>query len=170
MIPSIGELISQCYQSCFSDKFCTSWQTVTACAAGFWSRPMINNYQGPLDKKMAHNLRIGPPSRPVVRCDSSHLVRRLSVSPVTRSLASILSEVMMYVSIIGLQVWLVVEMIYCYRKIAAAGEEALRESAWVTHNTALENQHTQQQQTHKQTNKTGPWLSASKLCFYLICS
>lgn len=24
---------------------------------------MINNYQGPLDKKMAHNLRIGPPSR-----------------------------------------------------------------------------------------------------------
>lgn len=65
----------------------------------------------------------------MVRCDSSHLVRRLSVSPVTRSLASILSEVMMYVSIIGLQVWLVVEMIYCYRKIAAAGEEALRESA-----------------------------------------
>lgn len=84
-----------------------------------------------MDKKMAHNLRIGPPSRPVVRCDSSHLVlvRRLSVSPVTRSMASILSEVMMYVSIIGLQVWLVVEMIYCYRKIAAAGEEALRESA-----------------------------------------
>ncbi|XP_059194924.1 sodium channel, voltage-gated, type I, beta a isoform X2 [Centropristis striata] len=51
------------------------------------------------------------------------------VSQVTRGMASILSEVMMYVSIIGLQVWLVVEMIYCYRKIAAAGEEALRESA-----------------------------------------
>ncbi|KAK7886976.1 hypothetical protein WMY93_026597 [Mugilogobius chulae] len=47
----------------------------------------------------------------------------------TRGLASILSEVMMYVSIIGLQFWLAVEMIYCYRKIAAAGEEALRESA-----------------------------------------
>ncbi|XP_037309018.2 sodium channel, voltage-gated, type I, beta a [Pungitius pungitius] len=47
----------------------------------------------------------------------------------TRGLASILSEVMMYVSIIGLQVWLVIEMIYCYRKISAAGEEALRESA-----------------------------------------
>uniref|UniRef100_A0A8C2ZJ71 Sodium channel regulatory subunit beta-3 n=1 Tax=Cyclopterus lumpus TaxID=8103 RepID=A0A8C2ZJ71_CYCLU len=53
----------------------------------------------------------------------------LSVSLVTRGLASILSEVMMYVSIIGLQVWLVIEMIYCYRKISAAGEEALRESA-----------------------------------------
>lgn len=48
---------------------------------------------------------------------------------VTRGMASIFSEVMMYVSIIGLQVWLVVEMIYCYRKISAAGEEALRESA-----------------------------------------
>lgn len=51
------------------------------------------------------------------------------VPRLTRGLASILSEVMMYVSIIGLQLWLVVEMIYCYRKIAAAGEEALRESA-----------------------------------------
>ncbi|XP_034553351.1 sodium channel, voltage-gated, type I, beta a [Notolabrus celidotus] len=51
------------------------------------------------------------------------------VPQLTRGLASILSEVMMYVSIIGLQLWLVVEMIYCYRKIAAAGEEALRESA-----------------------------------------
>ncbi|KAG7469042.1 hypothetical protein MATL_G00124460 [Megalops atlanticus] len=51
------------------------------------------------------------------------------VAKATRGMASILSEVMMYVSIIGLQVWLVVEMVYCYRKIAAAGEEALRESA-----------------------------------------
>uniref|UniRef100_A0A3Q2YY86 Sodium channel regulatory subunit beta-3 n=1 Tax=Hippocampus comes TaxID=109280 RepID=A0A3Q2YY86_HIPCM len=47
----------------------------------------------------------------------------------TRGTASIVSEVMMYVSIIGLQVWLLIEMIYCYRKIAAAGEEALREAA-----------------------------------------
>ncbi|XP_030606123.1 sodium channel, voltage-gated, type I, beta a isoform X2 [Archocentrus centrarchus] len=51
------------------------------------------------------------------------------VPRLTRGMASILSEVMMYVSIIGLQFWLVVEMIYCYRKISAAGEEALRESA-----------------------------------------
>ncbi|XP_026861112.2 sodium channel, voltage-gated, type I, beta a isoform X1 [Electrophorus electricus] len=54
----------------------------------------------------------------------------LNVVPkATRGTASILSEVMMYVSIIGLQLWLLVEMVYCYRKIAAAGEEALRESA-----------------------------------------
>ncbi|XP_061737888.1 sodium channel, voltage-gated, type I, beta a [Nerophis ophidion] len=51
------------------------------------------------------------------------------VPRVTRGMASIMSEVMMYVSIIGLQLWLLVEMIYCYRKISAAGEEALRESA-----------------------------------------
>ncbi|XP_077577272.1 sodium channel regulatory subunit beta-1-like isoform X1 [Stigmatopora nigra] len=47
----------------------------------------------------------------------------------TRGWASILSEVMMYVSIVGLQLWLLVEMVYCYRKISAAGEEALRENA-----------------------------------------
>lgn len=52
----------------------------------------------------------------------------ISVSSGKRGLASILSEVMMYVSITGLQLWLVVEMIYCYRKISAAGEETLRES------------------------------------------
>lgn len=51
------------------------------------------------------------------------------VCAATRGTASIVSEVMMYVSIIGLQLWLLIEMIYCYRKIAAAGEEALREAA-----------------------------------------
>lgn len=61
--------------------------------------------------------------------DNTSFLMRLFVPLETRGLASILSEVMMYVSIIGLQLWLVVEMIYCYRKIAAAGEEALRESA-----------------------------------------
>ncbi|XP_076004550.1 sodium channel, voltage-gated, type I, beta a [Genypterus blacodes] len=50
------------------------------------------------------------------------------VKRLTRGMASILSEVMMYVTIIGLQFWLLVEMIYCYKKIAAAGEEALREN------------------------------------------
>lgn len=75
-------------------------------------------------------------SRKLIYSETFHLEREyekefvMNVVPrLTRSMASILSEVMMYVSIIGLQVWLVVEMIYCYRKIAAAGEEALRESA-----------------------------------------
>lgn len=61
--------------------------------------------------------------------NASKIVKMKVVPKLTRGMASILSEVMMYVSIIGLQFWLLVEMIYCYRKIAAAGEEALRESA-----------------------------------------
>ncbi|XP_064204007.1 sodium channel subunit beta-1-like [Anguilla rostrata] len=60
---------------------------------------------------------------------ASKLIHLTVVAKATRGTASIVSEVMMYVSIIGLQLWLLVEMIYCYRKISAAGEEALRESA-----------------------------------------
>lgn len=59
----------------------------------------------------------------------SKVVHLTVVGKATRGTASIVSEVMMYVSIIGLQLWLLIEMIYCYRKIAAAGEEALREAA-----------------------------------------
>ncbi|XP_036948881.1 sodium channel, voltage-gated, type I, beta b [Acanthopagrus latus] len=59
----------------------------------------------------------------------SKVVHLTVVRKATRGTASIVSEVMMYVSIIGLQVWLLIEMIYCYRKISAAGEEALREAA-----------------------------------------
>uniref|UniRef100_A0A3Q2C9T7 Uncharacterized protein n=1 Tax=Cyprinodon variegatus TaxID=28743 RepID=A0A3Q2C9T7_CYPVA len=61
----------------------------------------------------------------IFMCDSVSVF----LSAANRTTASIVSEVMMYVSIIGLQVWLLIEMIYCYRKIAAAGEEALREAA-----------------------------------------
>ncbi|XP_068098028.1 sodium channel subunit beta-1 [Hyperolius riggenbachi] len=46
-----------------------------------------------------------------------------------RDVASIVSEIMMYVLIVVLTIWLVVEMVYCYRKIAAAGEEAALENA-----------------------------------------
>ncbi|XP_031696167.1 sodium channel subunit beta-1 [Anarrhichthys ocellatus] len=59
----------------------------------------------------------------------SKVVHLTVVAKATRGTASIVSEVMMYVTIIGLQVWLLIEMIYCYKKIAAAGEEALREAA-----------------------------------------
>ncbi|XP_031723300.1 uncharacterized protein LOC116394386 isoform X1 [Anarrhichthys ocellatus] len=61
--------------------------------------------------------------------NATKIIHMKVVPKLTRGLASILSEVMMYVTIIGLQVWLAIEMIYCYRKISAAGEEALRESA-----------------------------------------
>ncbi|XP_040183096.1 sodium channel subunit beta-1 [Rana temporaria] len=51
------------------------------------------------------------------------------VDKANRDTASIVSEIMMYVLIVVLTIWLVVEMIYCYRKIAAAGEEAVLENA-----------------------------------------
>ncbi|XP_027019231.2 sodium channel, voltage-gated, type I, beta b [Tachysurus fulvidraco] len=60
---------------------------------------------------------------------ATKVVHLTVVGKATRGTASIVSEVMMYVSIIGLQLWLLVEMIYCYRKISAAGDEALRASA-----------------------------------------
>ncbi|MEE6482001.1 hypothetical protein FKM82_013110, partial [Ascaphus truei] len=54
----------------------------------------------------------------------------LTVVPTeNRDIASIVSEIMMYVLIVVLTIWLVVEMIYCYRKIAAAGEEVPPENA-----------------------------------------
>ncbi|XP_066499592.1 sodium channel, voltage-gated, type I, beta a isoform X2 [Hoplias malabaricus] len=65
------------------------------------------------------------------RTNTTKKINLSVVAKATRGTASILSEVMMYVSIIGLQLWLLVEMVYCYKKIAAAGEEALRESALV---------------------------------------
>ncbi|KAI4903849.1 hypothetical protein NFI96_034006, partial [Prochilodus magdalenae] len=67
---------------------------------------------------------------------ASKLIHLNVLGKARRGTASIVSEVMMYVSIIGLQLWLLVEMIYCYRKIAAAGDEALRASASVTHSAS----------------------------------
>lgn len=102
-----------------------------------------------------------------VRPNSSHLLR-LFVYPVTRGQASILSEVMMYVSIIGLQFWLVVEMIYCYRKIAAAGEEALRESAWVTRTAHRHDPECPDPAGPSNCPEFPP--TASTVCFHLICA
>ncbi|XP_041091498.1 sodium channel subunit beta-1-like isoform X2 [Polyodon spathula] len=61
--------------------------------------------------------------------NASKFVKLTVVPTVNRELTSIIGEVMMYVANIGLTFWLLVEMVYCYRKIAAAGEEALRENA-----------------------------------------
>ncbi|KAG7270375.1 hypothetical protein CRUP_003929 [Coryphaenoides rupestris] len=62
----------------------------------------------------------------------THVNKTFSITVVpklNRAMASILSEVMMYVSIIGLQLWLLVEMVYCYGKISSSSrEEARRES------------------------------------------
>ncbi|XP_026574636.1 sodium channel subunit beta-1 [Pseudonaja textilis] len=51
------------------------------------------------------------------------------VEKANRDMASIVSEIMMYVLIVVLTIWLVAEMIYCYKKIAAATEAAAQENA-----------------------------------------
>uniref|UniRef100_A0A8B9PMS5 Sodium channel regulatory subunit beta-1 n=1 Tax=Apteryx owenii TaxID=8824 RepID=A0A8B9PMS5_APTOW len=49
-----------------------------------------------------------------------------------RDMASIVSEIMMYVLIVVLTVWLVAEMLYCYGKVAAAAEAPAPENACVS--------------------------------------
>nr|XP_028694268.1 sodium channel subunit beta-1 isoform X1 [Macaca mulatta] len=51
------------------------------------------------------------------------------VDKANRDMASIVSEIMMYVLIVVLTIWLVAEMVYCYKKIAAATETAAQENA-----------------------------------------
>ena len=41
---------------------------------------------------------------------------------------SVVSEIMMYILLVFLTLWLLVEMIYCYRKVSKA-EEAAQENA-----------------------------------------
>ncbi|XP_068779492.1 sodium channel subunit beta-1 [Struthio camelus] len=56
-------------------------------------------------------------------------IRLAVVSKATRDMASIVSEIMMYVLIVVLTVWLAAEMLYCYRKVAAAAEAPAPENA-----------------------------------------
>ncbi|XP_078061721.1 sodium channel, voltage-gated, type I, beta a [Mustelus asterias] len=51
------------------------------------------------------------------------------VATENRKLASIIGEIMMYFLNVVLTLWLFAEMLYCYKKIAAAGEEAIQENA-----------------------------------------
>ncbi|XP_072911976.1 sodium channel regulatory subunit beta-1-like isoform X2 [Hemitrygon akajei] len=51
------------------------------------------------------------------------------VAKANRMLASIIGEIMMYFLNVVLTLWLLAEMLYCYKKIAAAGEEAIQENA-----------------------------------------
>lgn len=47
----------------------------------------------------------------------------LSLNPAAnRELAAVISEIMMYVMIVGLQLWMIGVLIYCYRKIYAENE------------------------------------------------
>jgi len=41
---------------------------------------------------------------------------------------SVISEIMMYILLVFLTLWLLIEMVYCYRKVSKA-EEAAQENA-----------------------------------------
>ncbi|KAM8793652.1 sodium channel regulatory subunit beta-1-like [Eudromia elegans] len=56
-------------------------------------------------------------------------IRLAVVERATRDVAAVVSEVMMYVLIVVLTVWLAAEMLYCYRKVAAAGATPPPDSA-----------------------------------------
>lgn len=53
-------------------------------------------------------------------------------STVSKDTAALYSEIMMYVLLVFLTFWLLVEMVYCYRKISKSDEQA-QDTAWVSH-------------------------------------
>ncbi|XP_066495783.1 sodium channel regulatory subunit beta-3 [Tiliqua scincoides] len=59
---------------------------------------------------------------------STTLIRLTVVEAAGEDLTSVISEIMMYILLVFLTLWLLIEMIYCYRKVAKA-EEAAQENA-----------------------------------------
>ncbi|XP_062995151.1 sodium channel subunit beta-3 [Elgaria multicarinata webbii] len=59
---------------------------------------------------------------------SSTLIHLTVVAEAREDLTSVVSEVMMYILLVFLTLWLLVEMVYCYRKVVKA-EEAAQENA-----------------------------------------
>lgn len=53
-------------------------------------------------------------------------------------MTSIISEIMMYILLVFLTLWLLIEMVYCYRKVAKA-EETAQENAYVGNRRSLQN-------------------------------
>lgn len=70
-----------------------------------------------------------PHKQAVVSSELGSQPRPCPSLPANRDMASIVSEIMMYVLIVVLTIWLVAEMVYCYKKIAAATEAAAQENA-----------------------------------------
>ncbi|KAJ6656059.1 hypothetical protein lerEdw1_004465 [Lerista edwardsae] len=60
---------------------------------------------------------------------SSTLIRLTVVEAAGEDLTSVISEIMMYILLVFLTLWLLIEMIYCYRKVAKAEETAQENAA-----------------------------------------
>jgi len=61
-----------------------------------------------------------------------HYIWYYFIFSASQDIAALYSEIMMYVLLVFLTFWLLVEMIYCYRKISRSDEQA-QDSAWVLH-------------------------------------
>ncbi|KAM6431683.1 sodium channel regulatory subunit beta-3 isoform 1-T1 [Liasis olivaceus] len=59
---------------------------------------------------------------------SSTLIHLTVVEDAGEDLTSVISEIMMYILLVFLTLWLLIEMIYCYRKVSKA-EETVQENA-----------------------------------------
>ncbi|NXY38197.1 SCN3B protein, partial [Pomatorhinus ruficollis] len=59
---------------------------------------------------------------------SSRLIHLTVVEEAGEDFTSVISEIMMYILLVFLTLWLLIEMVYCYRKVSKA-EEAAQENA-----------------------------------------
>uniref|UniRef100_A0A8C8SYG3 Sodium channel regulatory subunit beta-3 n=1 Tax=Pelusios castaneus TaxID=367368 RepID=A0A8C8SYG3_9SAUR len=58
---------------------------------------------------------------------SSRLIRLTVVEKAGEDFTSVISEIMMYILLVFLTLWLLIEMVYCYRKVSKA-EETVQEN------------------------------------------
>lgn len=65
-------------------------------------------------------------------------------STASEDTTALYSEIMMYVLLVFLTFWLLVEMVYCYRKISKSDEQA-QDTAWVSHRDKCTDVQTQSQ-------------------------
>ncbi|XP_068280836.1 sodium channel subunit beta-1-like [Nyctibius grandis] len=83
-----------------------------------WLEPVGRPHAGHYVCRLRRNLTFDGYVYSVARNQS---LRLAVVEKARRDLASIVSEILMYVLIVVLTLWLAAEMLYCYRKVAAAG-------------------------------------------------
>lgn len=57
-----------------------------------------------------------------------HILSLLPPLAAGEDFTSVVSEIMMYILLVFLTLWLLIEMVYCYRKVSKA-EEAAQENA-----------------------------------------
>lgn len=57
-----------------------------------------------------------------------HMLSLILTLAAGEDFTSVVSEIMMYILLVFLTLWLLIEMIYCYRKVSKA-EEAAQENA-----------------------------------------